>query len=78
VEIAELRLRAPTKSLTDRLLTRGEVNDLLAWPGRLRHLADEESVAAADLPDVEIGLVQRADGQVLVLPPEALPGDRAT
>jgi hypothetical protein len=76
VDIAELRLRAPTKSITDRLLTRGEANDLLAWPGRLRQLAGEESVATSELPDVEIGLIQRADGRVLVLPAEALPRDR--
>ncbi|MGC4903933.1 hypothetical protein ACLQ2Y_31930 [Micromonospora echinospora] len=73
VELAELRLRAPTKSFTDRLLTQGEVNNLLAWPGRLRQLAGEESVAASELPDVEIGLVQREDGKVLVLPAKALP-----
>ncbi|MEU5554053.1 hypothetical protein ABZ738_30200 [Micromonospora sp. NPDC047793] len=58
VQLAELRLRAPTRSFTDRLLTQGEVNKLLAWPGRLRQLAAEETVAASELPDVEIGLVQ--------------------
>ncbi|WP_045744783.1 hypothetical protein [Actinoplanes rectilineatus] len=73
--LAELQLRAPTRSFTDRLLTQGEVNSLLAWPGRLRRLADEESAAASGLPDVEIGLVQRADGRVLVLPAEAVPRD---
>ncbi|WP_245714811.1 hypothetical protein [Micromonospora inyonensis] len=77
VDLAELRLRAPTKSFTDRLLTQGEVNNLLAWPGRLRQLAAEESVVASELSDVEIGLVQRADGKVLVLPAEALPRDHA-
>lgn len=76
VDLAELRLRAPTKSFTDRLLTQGEVNNLLAWPARLRQIASEESVAAAELPDVEIGLVQRADGKVLVLPAQALPRDQ--
>jgi hypothetical protein len=75
VDLAELRLRAPTKSFTDRLLTQGEVNSLLAWPGRLRQLASEESVVVSELPDIEIGLVQRADGKVLVLPAEALPRD---
>ncbi|MFI9530983.1 hypothetical protein [Micromonospora rosaria] len=77
VDLAELQLRAPTKSFTNRLLTQGEVNSLLAWPGRLRQLASEESVAASELPDVEIGLVQRADGTVLVLPAEALPPGHA-
>ncbi|WP_045746468.1 hypothetical protein [Actinoplanes rectilineatus] len=77
VDMATLQLRAPTRSFTDRLLTQGEVNTLLAWPGRLKQLADEESVAASDLPDVEIGLVQQADGKVLVLPAEALPRDHA-
>ncbi|WP_431975218.1 hypothetical protein [Micromonospora haikouensis] len=77
VDLAELRLRAPTKSFTNRLLTQNEVNSLLAWPGRLRQLASEESVAASELPDVEIGLVQRADGKVLVLPAGALPRAQA-
>ncbi|MEU7960773.1 hypothetical protein [Micromonospora humida] len=77
VDLAELRLRAPTRSFKDRLLTQGEVNTLLAWPGRLRQLAGEESVAASELPDVEIGLIQRADGKVLVLPAEALPHGRS-
>ncbi|WP_435589769.1 hypothetical protein [Micromonospora aurantiaca (nom. illeg.)] len=73
--LAELRLRAPSKSFTDRLLTQGEVNNLLAWPGRLRQLAAEESVAVSELPDVEIGLVERENGKVLVLPARALPRD---
>jgi hypothetical protein len=77
VDMAALQLRAPTKSFTDRLLTQSEVNTLLAWPGRLKQLADEESVAASELPDIEIGLVQQADGKVLVLPAEALPRDHA-
>jgi hypothetical protein len=76
VDLAELRLRAPAKSFTDRLLTQGEVNKLLAWPGRLRQLAAEEAVSASDLPDVEIGLLQREDGKVLVLPANALPRDQ--
>ncbi|MEU1604698.1 hypothetical protein [Micromonospora matsumotoense] len=46
------------------------MNTLLAWPGRLRQLAGEESVAVPELPDVEIGLVQRTHGKVLVLPAE--------
>ncbi|MGW5080176.1 hypothetical protein [Micromonospora echinospora] len=75
VDLAELQLRAPTKSFTDRLLTQGEVNKFLAWPGRLRHLAAEESMSASALSDVEIGLVQREDGKVLVLPANALPVD---
>ncbi|SCG69666.1 hypothetical protein [Micromonospora halophytica] len=75
VDLVELRLRAPTKSFTDRLLTQGEVNNLLAWPARLRQLAAEESVATSELPDVEIGLVQREDDKVLVLPAKALPRD---
>ncbi|WP_433227894.1 hypothetical protein ACQP2H_16040 [Micromonospora sp. CA-248260] len=75
VDLAELRLRAPTKSFTNRLLTQGEVNTLLAWPGRLRQLASEESLTASELPDVEIGLVQRTDGKVMVLPAEALARD---
>ncbi|MEU0963607.1 hypothetical protein ABZ328_29295 [Micromonospora aurantiaca] len=74
-DLAELQLRAPTKSFTDRLLTQGEVNKLLAWPGRLRHLAAEEAMSASALSDVEIGLVQREDGKVLVLPANALPRD---
>jgi len=74
--LADLRLRAPTKSFTDRLLTQGEVNNLLAWPGRLRQLAAEETVSVSDLPDVEIGLVEKEDGKVLVLPTRAIPRDR--
>ena len=74
--LADLRLRAPTKSFTDRLLTQGEVNNLRAWPGRLRQLAAEETVSVSDLPDVEIGLVEKEDGKVLVLPTRALPRDR--
>lgn len=74
--LADLRLRAPTKSFTDRLLTQGEVNNLLAWPGRLRQLAAEETVSVSDLPDVEIGLVEKEDGKVLVLPTRALRRER--
>lgn len=74
--LADLRLRAPTKSFTDRLLTQGEVNNLLAWPGRLRQLAAEEAVPVSDLPDIEIGLVEKEDGKVLVLPTRAMPRDR--
>jgi hypothetical protein len=57
-------------------LTLGEVKNLLAWPSRLRQLAAEESVSVSDLPDVEIGLVEKEDGKVLVLPTRALPRDR--
>ncbi|MEE3921165.1 hypothetical protein V2I01_32080 [Micromonospora sp. BRA006-A] len=57
-------------------MTQGEVNNLLEWPGRLRQIAAEETVSVSDLPDVEIGLVEKEDGKVLVLPTRALPRDR--
>jgi hypothetical protein len=72
-DIADLRLRAPNKHLTDRLLTRGEADELLKWPGRLRELAAEESVPAAELTDIEVGLVHHRDGKLRVLPMAALP-----
>jgi len=72
VDIAELQLRAPNRHIS-LLLTRSDANDLLAWPGRLRQLMGEESAAVSELPEIEIGLIQRADGKVLVLPAAALP-----
>jgi hypothetical protein len=71
-DLADLRLRAPNKQLY-LLLTRGEANDLLKWPGRLRELAAEESVPAAELTDIEVSLVHHRDGKLRVLPMAALP-----
>jgi hypothetical protein len=71
-DLADLRLRAPNKQLY-LLMARGEVNDLLKWPGRLRELAAEESVPAAELTDLEVGLVHHRDGKLRVLPMAALP-----
>jgi hypothetical protein len=70
--ITHLRLRAPSR-FTDTLMTRGEVNDLLEWPGRLREFAKQESSeVSVAAPNVEIGLIRQLDGRIRVLPMSAV------
>lgn len=72
LDISHLRLRSPSRFI-DQLMFRGEVNDLLEWPGRLRELATQESSKlGAPAPNVEIGLIRQLDGQVRVFPMSAV------
>ena len=72
LDISHLRLRSPSRFI-HQLMFRGEVNDLLEWPGRLRELATQESSKlGAPAPNVEIGLIRQLDGQVRVFPLSAV------
>lgn len=72
LDLSRLQLRSPGRTI-DKLMFRGEVNDLLKWPTRLRQLAAEESSLMTEGPrDVEIALVQQRDGGLRVLPMAAL------
>lgn len=74
LDLSRLQLRSPGRTI-DKLMFRGEVNDLLKWPTRLRQLAAEESSPMTEGPrDVEIALVQQRDGGLRVLPMAALAG----
>ena len=72
LDISHLRLRSPSRRV-DKFMTRGEVNDLLRWPGRLRELAEQESSeVSVAAPNVEIGLIRQLDGRIRVLPMSAV------
>lgn len=66
-------LRSPER-LIDKLMFRGEVDDLLKWPTRLRHIPETKSAApTAEAASVEISMIRYADGQLHVLSPRAVP-----
>ena len=74
LDLSHLQLRSPGRTI-DQLMFRGEVNDLLKWPTRLRQIATAESSPMTDAPrDVEIALIQQRDGGLRVLPMAALAG----
>lgn len=64
--LARVQLR-PSDRTIDKLVTRGEVRDLLAWPPRLRELAETEAAAASSSGDLEIAMLRQTDGKVRVL-----------
>lgn len=71
-DLSTLRILPPSRKV-DQVLTRGEVNKLLAWPGRLRELAVEESpVLHGAGGDLELGFIQQANGDLRALPIQAV------
>lgn len=71
-DLSALRILPPSRKV-DQVLTRGEVNKLLAWPGRLRELAMEESPALRGASgELELGFIQQANGDLRALPLQAV------
>ena len=64
--LARVQLR-PSDRTIDKLVTRGEVRDLLAWSPRLRELAETETAATGSSGDLEIAMIRQTDGRVRVL-----------
>jgi len=64
--LARVPLR-PSDRTIDKLVTRGEVRDLLAWSPRLRELAETETSATNAPGDLEIAMIRQTDGKVRVL-----------
>lgn len=69
LRLSSLELRSSSRIL-DRLMTRDEVNDLLAVVYRLRELR-EGLTPDGRAPDVVIQIAKHGDGSILVLPAEA-------
>lgn len=64
--LSSLEVRTPT-GLLDKLMTRGQVDDILAMVYRLRELGDG-IVLDGRTPDVVIEIAKHADGSIRVLP----------
>jgi hypothetical protein len=69
LRLSSLELRSPNR-LLDKLMTRGQVDELLAAVYRLRELG-EGIVPDGRAPDVVIEIAKHADGSILVLPAAA-------
>lgn len=70
-DLSKIQLVANRK-VTDRVMTRAEVDRLLQWPSRLRTLAEVEAPSPEVAGDLEIGLLRDADGNVRVLSLQAV------
>jgi hypothetical protein len=69
LRLSSLELRSPNR-LLDKLMTRGQVDELLAAVYRLRELG-EGIVQDGHAPDVAIEIAKHADGSIFVLPAAA-------
>jgi hypothetical protein len=69
LRLSSVELRSPSR-LLDKLMTRGQVDDLLAAVYRLRELG-EGIPPEGRAPDVVIEIAKQADGSILVLPAAA-------
>lgn len=67
MNLSRVNLRPPTR-IQDILMTRGEVSDLLQWPERLRELAETESPSIGTAIDLEVDMIRKTDGKLLVMP----------
>lgn len=73
--ISRVRFLSPRR-FVDKLMTRGEVDDLLKWPNRLRLLAESEAATGETVArELEITMVKHQDGRVRVLPLSAAAGN---
>jgi hypothetical protein len=69
LQLSSLELRSPGR-LLGKVMTRGQVDDLLAVVYRLRELG-EGILPDGNAPDVAIEIAKNADGSILVLPAAA-------